>query len=54
MPLMDGYELAERVILVQQMWFDRMMKDEGGFRKNKARQECPVVAVTAFNSQNVV
>ncbi len=35
------------------MWFERMMKDEG-FRKKKARQECPVIAVTAFNNQEVV
>ncbi len=50
---MDGYELAQRIIQVQQMWFERMKKDEG-FRKNKAKQECPVVAVTAFNSQDIV
>ncbi len=52
MPVMDGYEFALRLILVQKWWFNGLKRDQA-FRKKKARQECAIVAVTAYNSQDV-
>ena len=49
---MDGYEVAKLIILSQKMWFEAM-KEKLGYRKTKARFECPVVAVTAYQSDEV-
>ena len=35
------------------MWFEAL-KEQLGYRKAKARFECPVVAVTAQNTEEVV
>ncbi len=53
MPSMDGYEVAKLINLMQKMWFPKL-KERLTFGIAKMKFKCPVVAVTAFHSDEVV
>ena len=53
MPTMDGYEVAKLINLMQKMWFPKL-KESLTFGIAKMKLKCPVVAVTAFHSDEIV
>lgn len=53
MPGMDGYELAKLLITILKISHITLSKSMT-IARAKSKCECPVVAVTAFNSQDVV
>lgn len=52
MPGMDGYEVCTTIKATQNNWFEAMRKQQS-LVKFKAKQQCPVVAVTAFCDDSV-
>ena len=46
MPVMDGYEVAKMILLIQQTSKTYLEKSLS-FARAKAKQKCPIVAVTA-------
>ena len=51
MPKIDGFKLAIIIQSIEKVWFDTIDK-EGDIRRQKAKK-CPIVAVTAFDLENV-
>ena len=52
MPHVDGYQVCSQIIATHQGWNEAMMKIQS-FRRYKATNHCPVVAVTAFTDDLV-
>ena len=46
MPVMDGYEVAKMILIIQQTSITYLKKSMSVARA-KAKQKCPIVAVTA-------
>lgn len=49
MPEMDGFKFAETLCFYNKYYVDKLIKDLG-YRKTKAKKMCPIVAVTAYQS----
>ena len=53
MPEMDGYEVARRAIQVGRV-LTQALKRDNCYTYHKVKKECPIVAITAFYSEDVV
>ena len=53
MPGIDGYEFARRVIQVSRV-LTQVLSQDKSFRNHKVKKQCPIVAITAFYSEDVV
>lgn len=53
MPKMDGFKLAETLLLTKKYFEAGMIKDLG-YRKRKAKKACPIIAVTAYQNVEIV
>lgn len=52
MPEMDGFKVAEMIQQTETYWFDRLaLTSEAG--RIKSKRNCPIVAVTAYTSEDI-
>lgn len=52
MPDIDGFKFTTLIKSVESVWRDEISK-LGDIRRSKIKKNCPIVAVTAFNSESV-